>query len=56
MTAPPAGEDFYHYWNVYNDPARCFKGSHLIIYDPSDKSVTDFGVVSPKVGMPLALI
>lgn len=50
MTAPPAGEEFYHYWNVYNDPARCFKGSHLIIYDPSRKSVEDFGIVSPKGG------
>jgi outer membrane protein assembly factor BamB len=50
MTAPPAGEDFYHYWHVYNDPARCFQGSHLIIYDPNTKQVEDFGVVSPKGG------
>lgn len=50
MTAPPQGEDFYHYWHVYNDPARCFQGAHLIIYDPKNKNVEDFGVVSPKGG------
>jgi hypothetical protein len=50
MTAPPQGEDFYHYWHAYNDPARCFQGSHLIIYDPSSKKVEDFGIVSPKGG------
>lgn len=50
MTAPPQGEDFYHYWHVYNDPSRCFQGSHLIIYDPKNKNVEDFGVVSPKGG------
>ena len=50
MTAPPAGEDFYHYWHVYNDPARCFEGSRLIIYDPKTNGVEDFGVISPKGG------
>jgi outer membrane protein assembly factor BamB len=50
MTAPPAGEDFYHYWHVYNDASRCFEGSRLIIYDPKTKGVEDFGVVSPKGG------
>lgn len=50
MTAPPYGEDFYHYWHVYNDPARCFPGSHLIIYDPGKKSVEDFGIIAPKGG------
>ncbi len=50
MTAPPSGEDFYHYWHVYNDPDRCFPGSHLIIYDPSKKSVEDFGIIAPKGG------
>ena len=50
MTAPPAGEDFYHYWHVYNDPARCFEGSRLIIYDPKTNGVEDFGVIAPKGG------
>lgn len=50
MTAPPVGEDYYHYWHVYNDPERCFKGSHLVIYDPAARSVRDFGIVSPKGG------
>ena len=50
MTAPPYGEDFYHYWHVYNDPARYFPGSRLVIYDPDKKSVEDFGVVAPKGG------
>lgn len=50
MTAPPAGEDYYHYWHVYNDPVRCFKGAHLIIHDPKTKTTTDFGIVSPKGG------
>ncbi len=50
MTAPPAGEDYYHFWHVYNDHERCFKGSHLVIYDPAARSVRDFGVVSPKGG------
>jgi len=50
MTAPPAGEDFYHYWHVYNDPARCFEGSRLIIFDPKANGVEDFGVISPKGG------
>lgn len=50
MTAPPAGEDFYHFWHVYNDPARCFPGGRLIIYDPATGRVEDFGIVSPKGG------
>ncbi|HRU04424.1 MAG TPA: hypothetical protein P5137_01455 [Candidatus Brocadiia bacterium] len=50
MTAPPLDEDYYHFWHVYNDPARHFKGSRLVIYNPADNSVRDFGVVSPKGG------
>jgi len=50
MTAPPLDEDYYHFWHVYNDPARHFKGSHLVIFNPADNSVRDFGVVSPKGG------
>jgi len=50
MTAPPSDEEFYHYWNVYNDPARCFPGSHLIIYDHNKKTVEDFGIIAPKGG------
>ena len=50
MTAPPAGEDYYHYWHVYNDPARCFEGSHLVIFDPRTKNVEDFGVIAPRCG------
>ncbi len=50
MTAPPADEDFYHYWHVYNDPARCFPGSRLIIYDPVKKSIEDFGTIAQKGG------
>lgn len=50
MTAPPLHEDFYHYWNIYNDPDRCYLGSHLIIYDPKTGKAEDFGVVTPKGG------
>ena len=50
MTAPPVGEDFYHYWHVYNDPVRSFQGSRLIMYDPATKSVDDLGVIAPKCG------
>lgn len=50
MTAPPAGEDFYHYWHVYNDPARNFPGGRLIIYDPATGHVEDFGVAAPRGG------
>lgn len=50
MTAPPRGEDFYHYWHVYNDPARSFEGSHLVVYDPATNRVEDFGVVAPRAG------
>lgn len=50
MTAPPATEDYYHFWHAYNDPVRCFKGSHLVIHDPATKETRDFGIVSPKGG------
>ena len=50
MTAPPIGEDCYHYWHVCNDPERKFLGSHLIIYDPKTGSTDDFGVVVPGGG------
>jgi hypothetical protein len=50
MTAPPIGEEYYHYWNVYNDPARGFRGSHLFIHDPATNTTQDFGIVSPKGG------
>jgi hypothetical protein len=50
MTAPPANEDFYHYWHVYNDAMRSFQGSRLIIYDPDTKALKDFGVIAPKCG------
>jgi outer membrane protein assembly factor BamB len=50
MTAPPQGEDYYHYWHVYNDPSRCFPGSHLIIYDPDTNKTEDFGIISPRGG------
>ena len=50
MTAPPLHEDFYHYWHIYNDPDRCYLGSHLIIYDPKTNHAEDFGVVMPKGG------
>lgn len=51
MTAPPVGEDSYHYWNVYNDPARCFSGSRLIIHDPRTGSTEDAGLVLPRCGV-----
>lgn len=50
VTAPPMGEDYYHYWEVYNDPARGFLGSHLIIYDPATGGAEDFGLVVPRGG------
>ena len=50
MTAPPVGEDYYHYWHVCNDPERKFLGSHLIIHDPKTGSTEDFGVVVPNGG------
>ena len=50
MTAPPIGEDTYHYWQVCNDPERNFPGSHLIIYDPASNASEDFGVVVPGGG------
>ncbi len=50
MTAPPLHEDAYHYWHIYNDPDRCYLGSHLIIYDPKTNHAEDFGVVMPKGG------
>lgn len=50
MTAPPVGEDAYHFWHVCNDPERKFPGSHLIIFNPSTGSTEDFGVVVPGGG------
>ena len=50
MTAPPVGEDCYHYWNVTNDPERKFLGSHLITYDPKTGSAEDHGIVVPGGG------
>lgn len=50
MTAPPAGEDSYHYWNVTNDPERKFHGSHLITYDPKDGHTENLGIVVPNGG------
>lgn len=50
MTAPPVGEDSYHYWHVCNDPERKFTGSHLIIHDPARGTTSDFGVVVPGGG------
>ena len=50
MTAPPLHEDAYHYWHIYNDPDRCYLGSHLIIYDPKTNHAEDFGIVMPKGG------
>lgn len=51
MTAPPVGEDSYHYWNVTNDPERKFLGSHLITYDPATGLTEDAGVVVPNGGV-----
>lgn len=50
MTAPPVGEDSYHYWNVINDPERKFRGSHLIVHDPRTGSTEDFGIAVPGGG------
>lgn len=50
MTAPPAGEDFYHYWHVSNDKERSFPGSHLIMYDPGTGKVEDLGTIAPGCG------
>ena len=50
VTAPPAHEDYYHYWQTYNDPARCFDGSHLLMYDSKTGISEDLGVVAPKCG------
>lgn len=50
MTAPPVGEDSYHYWNVTNDPERKFRGSHLITYNPENGHTEDLGIVVPNGG------
>ncbi|MCF7838942.1 MAG: hypothetical protein K9N49_09970 [Candidatus Marinimicrobia bacterium] len=50
MTAPPVGEDYYHYWHAYNDPLRSFQGSRLVMYDPATRAVEDLGVIAPKCG------
>ncbi|MBT3380563.1 MAG: hypothetical protein HN742_10445 [Lentisphaerae bacterium] len=50
MTAPPQGEDHYHFWNVYNDPERSFDGSHLIIHDQERGTTEDLGVIAPRCG------
>jgi outer membrane protein assembly factor BamB len=50
MTAPPIGEEYYHYWDVYNDPERGFRGSHMFIHDPATGDTRDFGIVSPRGG------
>lgn len=50
VTSPPAHEDYYHYWHVYDDPARCFLGTHVIEHDPATGTTRDLGRVAEKAG------
>jgi len=51
LTAPPRGEKFLHVWEIFDDPRRCFTGSHIIVYDPQTRQVEDLGIIIPREGI-----